>query len=591
MSLVFAIRIVSIFLVSALIWAHLSINMPMDDFELTDNIPISVIKGFYPLKGPYRGQKKTSEGKPLPFERIDKSLYKKNANCVCFLTNEKRIHAWIKALHEVIYLKYGESDQFNVIWRDIVDDTGLITNTEFLFHDKSQSEEKFKYKVCVYVTTGSIMVQGNSYLQFCNEEFEQCISKVSQILDQETAIEPVGATLKNNEDSEQTYVKQIVENDQDSAEHNPNDSLGSLDISHDTLYMGHEGFKSDYRADTTKTVVMESKSTDCAVKSKEVKLTEDMSKRIGKIEEAVLNLTTIINKTVMENTDIGDNSMFMKSINTRIDTIEDTVLNLSDTVTKFVESIAKSKVSQPSDVEKLQHKLEKLELDKVKNSEDVNKQKEAWSRKLKDLEIKYNASQCERISHTEQSRQKLSDLSNKLEKAEHLVEQKSSVIRELENKIENQKDIINELDSDKKVLSARLQDRDRIIEQTAERVQMARYDREGGAWAMSRPQSPSRETSVRETAENGILLLHDSICKYVDLKLFTAATECVGKEKKIRCSTIDVIATSMADISGKFDHIIIHVGVNDLRSQNITVGQVFNKYEEMVQEVKIRAVA
>ena len=252
MSLVFAIRTVYVFLVSALIWVHLSINMPMDDFVLTDSIPISVIKGFYPLKGPYRGQKKTPEGKPLPFERIDNSLYKKNANCVCFLTNEKRIHAWIKALHEVIYLKYGGSDQFNVIWRDIVDDTGLITNTEFLFHDKSQSEEKFKYKVCVYVTTGSIMVQGNSYLQFCNEEFEQCISKVSQILEQETAIEPVGATLRYNEDSEQTYVKEIVENDQDSAEHNHNDSLGSLDISHDTLYLGHEGFKSDYRADTAK---------------------------------------------------------------------------------------------------------------------------------------------------------------------------------------------------------------------------------------------------------------------------------------------------------------------------------------------------
>ena len=71
-----------------------------------------------------------------------------------------------------------------------------------------------------------------------------------------------------------------------------------------------------------KTVLIESKSTDCAVKSKEVKLNEDMSKRLGKIEEAVLNLTTIINKPVMENTDIGENSMFMKSINTRIDTIE-----------------------------------------------------------------------------------------------------------------------------------------------------------------------------------------------------------------------------------------------------------------------------
>ena len=52
--------------------------MPMDDLELTETIPISAVKSFYPVKGPYKGsKKKTSDGKLLPFEKVDKTLYKK----------------------------------------------------------------------------------------------------------------------------------------------------------------------------------------------------------------------------------------------------------------------------------------------------------------------------------------------------------------------------------------------------------------------------------------------------------------------------------------------------------------------------------
>ena len=54
----------------------------------------------------------------------------------------------------------------------------------------------------------------------------------------------------------------------------------------------------------------------------------------------------------------------------------------------------------------------------------------------------------------------MSDLSNKLEKAEHLVEQKSTIIHKLEDKMETQKDLINELESNKRVLTARLHERD-----------------------------------------------------------------------------------------------------------------------------------
>ena len=301
---------------------------------------------------------------------------------------------------------------------------------------------------------------------------------------------------------------------------------------------------------------------------------------MDKIDEIVSNLTTTVNKFVTEN----NNSSFMKSIDTRINTIEDTVLNLSSTVTKFVDYVSKTKISQPSDEEKLKSKIEKLELDKEKYSEEINKQNEVWSRKLKDLGIKHKTSQCENLGQTEQSRLRIADLSNKLEKAEHLVEQKSTIIHKLEDKMETQKDLINELESDKKVLTARLHERDLATEQSAERTRMARYDRDGGSWSTSKPQSPHRET-----VENGILLLHDSICKYIDLQLFAGSTAFAGKTKKVKCPTIDILADSLTDFNGNFDHIIIHVGVNDLRNQNLSVGQVFKKYEDMVHEVQKRA--
>ena len=58
MSLVSVTKHFYIFLLSALIWDSLSNNMPMNDLELTETIPFSAFKSFYPVKGPYKGSKK-----------------------------------------------------------------------------------------------------------------------------------------------------------------------------------------------------------------------------------------------------------------------------------------------------------------------------------------------------------------------------------------------------------------------------------------------------------------------------------------------------------------------------------------------------
>ena len=131
----------------------------------------------------------------------------------------------------------------------------------------------------------------------------------------------------------------------------------------------------DEFSSSAKEVVKEPIMGTSTVETKYIQLSDDsLSKRMDKIDEIVSNLTTTVNKFITEN----NSSSFMKSIDTRINTIEDTVLNLSSTVTKFVDYVSKTKISQPSDVEKLKSKIEKLELDKEKYSEEVNKQNEVW---------------------------------------------------------------------------------------------------------------------------------------------------------------------------------------------------------------------
>ena len=82
----------------------------MTDFvardESTDiDLDIVNIKTIYKVKDKFKLTQKTTNGKKIPFEIIDKSLYKESANCACFLTNEKRICSWISSLAKVLWKK------------------------------------------------------------------------------------------------------------------------------------------------------------------------------------------------------------------------------------------------------------------------------------------------------------------------------------------------------------------------------------------------------------------------------------------------------------------------------------------------------
>jgi hypothetical protein len=60
-----------------------------NDTNIKIDTSIENLKTLYPVKGVYKARQKSNNGILLPFETIDKSIYKKQSNCVCFITSEK----------------------------------------------------------------------------------------------------------------------------------------------------------------------------------------------------------------------------------------------------------------------------------------------------------------------------------------------------------------------------------------------------------------------------------------------------------------------------------------------------------------------
>ena len=128
-------------------------------------------------------RQKCGSGRLVPFETIDTSIYTANSNCTCFLTSEKRVHAWIQALAETLYIDLGSDPKYVVAWRDVRNDKSIMIQTEIIVSDNnstsSDTNDDFLYKVVVYFTTGKIMIQGKSYEAFCDGYFDTCLNQVN----------------------------------------------------------------------------------------------------------------------------------------------------------------------------------------------------------------------------------------------------------------------------------------------------------------------------------------------------------------------------------------------------------------------------
>jgi hypothetical protein len=106
------------------------------------NIDISIdnLKRTYPVSVVYKPKQKSNSGAALPFKAIDKAIYKSRGNCVCFITSEKRIHAWMRSIAQRLYFELGSINRYNVIRRDHKEKSSII-HRECIVSDSSIDTE------------------------------------------------------------------------------------------------------------------------------------------------------------------------------------------------------------------------------------------------------------------------------------------------------------------------------------------------------------------------------------------------------------------------------------------------------------------
>jgi hypothetical protein len=83
---------------------------------------LTIIDNFRDSRDPgvtdvFRSKQKANNGRLIQIEHIDKSFYRGRSNCTSFITSNKRVHAWISAIAEVIYNGEGKKNS-NVAWID-----------------------------------------------------------------------------------------------------------------------------------------------------------------------------------------------------------------------------------------------------------------------------------------------------------------------------------------------------------------------------------------------------------------------------------------------------------------------------------------
>jgi hypothetical protein len=138
-----------------------------NDTNIKIDTSIENLKTLYPVQGVYKARQKSNNGRLLPFETIDKSIYKKQSSCVCFITSEKRIHAWIKAAVQTLFLDLGSKSNFDVTWRDLKDKSSITVQTEFIVCDtdrsiKTENDDDFLYKLIFYLSTGKSLYRAQA---------------------------------------------------------------------------------------------------------------------------------------------------------------------------------------------------------------------------------------------------------------------------------------------------------------------------------------------------------------------------------------------------------------------------------------------
>ncbi|CAG2207351.1 unnamed protein product [Mytilus edulis] len=578
------------------------------------------MKNTYPINETFKSKQKTTSGKVIPFEEIDLGLYKPNANCACFITSNSRIHAWITAIAEVIYIKEGKGNK-NVVWTDKTDSNNKIVQTEFVISDSNTLESKvvdpddFLYKVIIYLTTGKILTQGKLWESFCNHQFEKCKLLVNSLLNSDTeqyshkteqfksSTSIAGHTCSVTSEAQSGDLIQVK-----TEETTP--KCINNDIENSNLQTQDEIF-----VNTTKSITSADVQKQFDISNESVKVN---SQRLEKEPEKVHESEKITEQT-------------LTVIQNRIDIIEESLVKVSKSLANLLTLQSDSKTNILSELQNMSKSIKCTPIPPdTKIYESQLKEKNSTIEKLKkDNELLRSNKEKDLNTVKKDLEKKNLELQNQFAQI-----RKSKTESDMDNEklvflIDNAKKDAEEVRYNAK---ERIEEKDAVIKDLQDRIQSFLYDCEGNPiqpWikkqnARQNQQSettrnavnqqnntnvsniPSRESTqnlisptekvaqphsnshmankktndiIIEPINTDVIFMHDSICRFVDIDRLLLRS---GKEG-MRFTTYTIgDALGQVDMVSCAETIIIHVGINNLKNESAE--EAFCKYTDLIQK-------
>ena len=139
--------------------------------------------------------------KNIAFEEMIGKQYEANAKCATFRTNKERVFGWVHSLQSRYYNDLASSDEYLVDWLDDPSKDELVITVKdqtkmAIVEGNGGAPPSLKLvTITLYMSTLTIMVQGNEFEKFVQGEFpalQQCVDIVlklvnpSQFSDQST---------------------------------------------------------------------------------------------------------------------------------------------------------------------------------------------------------------------------------------------------------------------------------------------------------------------------------------------------------------------------------------------------------------------
>ena len=177
--------------------------------DLVVNVDMENILREYPATCiPHKFHPRTGKAKNAYFEKINSTLYEESASIATFYTSEERLLPWLRALEILYFDNIGKMNEVKITWHDHPEnwDTPDNIQNSVIIEVIDAESNSLLYNVTVFVTTGTIRIQGKSYELFTNYHFPLLLKLVELIT------EPLqhSPSMCENDPNNNTHVKQLL---------------------------------------------------------------------------------------------------------------------------------------------------------------------------------------------------------------------------------------------------------------------------------------------------------------------------------------------------------------------------------------------